>query len=487
MDNLKLSRSNSSSFGANDDTYVGFVNESVEEYLVRMLGPKHLPLAVVLPITIIYVTIFVSGVVGNVAVCVVIARNKSMRTATNYYLFSLAVSDLTLLLLGLPYDLGVYWQQYPWVLGETLCKLRALGSEMSSYTSVLTIVAFSTERYLAICQPIHSYTTSSPRIALRVIVVLWCVSLLSAAPFAVYTKINYVEYPPGSSHQIAESAFCAMLDQALPSHWPMYEFSAFLFFLGPMLIIVVLYIRMGVTIHSRMIKFPGETKCLDSRTKPIIRMLVAVVITFFLCWAPFHMQRLFYIYGKHSPNFDKINEWAYYITGCFYFFSCTVNPVLYNVMSAKYRLAFRKTLCCDKADSGANREASVFRDTTVVYVNSHLDRCRSINNHDEEKRFRSLSRNSNDSDIPNNVLESVTLNNLQQDSSSIKERAQEHISTKQFDMLIDCYSTRERRLCQRCGSTSNQRHHCDEVSDLIVSVNASSIESGKYRSALLKI
>jgi hypothetical protein len=31
---------------------------------------------------------------------------------------------------GLPYDLGVYWQQYPWVLGETLCKLRALGSEM---------------------------------------------------------------------------------------------------------------------------------------------------------------------------------------------------------------------------------------------------------------------------------------------------------------------------------------------------------------------
>jgi hypothetical protein len=100
MDTLELSRLNSSRFDANDGTYVSFVNESVEEYLVRMLGPKHLPLAVVLPITIIYVTIFVSGVVGNVAVCVVIARNKSMRTATNYYLFSLAVSDLTLLLLG---------------------------------------------------------------------------------------------------------------------------------------------------------------------------------------------------------------------------------------------------------------------------------------------------------------------------------------------------------------------------------------------------
>jgi hypothetical protein len=77
----------------------------------------------------------------------------------------------------------------------------------------------------------------------------------------------------GSSHQIAESAFCAMLDHAVPSDWPMYELSAFLFFLGPMLIIVVLYVRMGVTIRSRVIKFPGETKHLNSRTKPIIRML----------------------------------------------------------------------------------------------------------------------------------------------------------------------------------------------------------------------
>jgi hypothetical protein len=53
----------------------------------------------------------------------------------------------------------------------------------------------------------------------------------------------------------------------------MYELSAFLFFLGPMLIIVILYVRMGVTIRSRVIKFPGETKNMDSRTKPIIRML----------------------------------------------------------------------------------------------------------------------------------------------------------------------------------------------------------------------
>lgn len=340
----------------------------------------------------------------------------------------------------------------------------------SSYTSVLTIVAFSTERYLAICQPIHSYTTSNPRTALRVICVLWCVSLLSATPFAVYTKINYVTHPQDSTHQIEESAFCAMLDHAVPSNWPMYELSAFLFFLGPMLIIVILYVRMGVTIQSRMIKFPGETKHLDSRTKPIIRMLAAVVVTFFLCWAPFHMQRLFYLYGKDTANYIKVNEWAYYITGCFYYFSCTVNPVLYNVMSVKYRVAFRKTLCCGPLGSSSTREASTYRDTTVVYVNTHLDHRRSSNNIGDLRRPKSFSRHSRSSEIPNNVLEKMThAISRQNSSSSARGGVQEQSSTRNCDALLDPYKNNGK--CQICSS--NQRHKCDKISDLIVSVTHS--------------
>lgn len=71
-----------------------------------------------------------------------------------------------------------------------------------------------------------------------------------------------------------------------------------------------------------------------------------MVVTFFLCWAPFHAQRLLYLYADRSaPYYSLINEWLYYIAGCFYYFSSTVNPVLYNIMSVKYRHAFRQTLC----------------------------------------------------------------------------------------------------------------------------------------------
>lgn len=53
-----------------------------------------------------------------------IARNKCMHTATNYYLFSLAVSDLLLLVSGLPPEVYSIWSKYPYVFGEAFCVLQ---------------------------------------------------------------------------------------------------------------------------------------------------------------------------------------------------------------------------------------------------------------------------------------------------------------------------------------------------------------------------
>lgn len=74
----------------------------------------------------------------------------------------------------------------------------------------------------------------------------------------------------------------------------------------------------------------------------------AVVVTFFLCWAPYHAQRLYYFYGRGSDYYYVVNEWLYYLAGCFYYFSATANPLLYNLMSVKYRNGFRRTFCGQK-------------------------------------------------------------------------------------------------------------------------------------------
>lgn len=83
---------------------------------LHFYGPLRDPLWVVLPITVIYMVIFFTGVIGNISTCIVISRNRSMHTATNYYLFSLAISDFVLLISGVPNEVYSIWYKYPYVL-----------------------------------------------------------------------------------------------------------------------------------------------------------------------------------------------------------------------------------------------------------------------------------------------------------------------------------------------------------------------------------
>lgn len=103
-------------------------------------------LYIVLPITVIYAVIFFTGVIGNISTCVVIARIKSMHTATNYYLFSLAVSDLLLLVSGLPPEMYYIWSHFPYIFGEAFCIIQSFAAETSANATVLTITAFTVER-----------------------------------------------------------------------------------------------------------------------------------------------------------------------------------------------------------------------------------------------------------------------------------------------------------------------------------------------------
>ena len=73
---------------------------NVSDYLAYNLGPQRLPLENLIPLTIVNTVMFITGIFGNLSVCCVILRIPSMRSATNYYLFSLAVADLSILLLG---------------------------------------------------------------------------------------------------------------------------------------------------------------------------------------------------------------------------------------------------------------------------------------------------------------------------------------------------------------------------------------------------
>lgn len=343
----------SSLFERCDPTNLTLFNCSRDEFLYYQRGDKILTLWMSIPVTIAYTLILLAGFIGNVTVCIIIFTNREMHNSTNYYLFNLAVSDLLYLLLGLPLEIHMFWNQYPWPFDASFCKIRTLFSDACSYASVLTIVAFSVERYLAICHPLSSYVMSKFNRVINVIAMVWIFSLISSTPFAYYRYVRYIYYPPPDGPKLLESAICT-LDSSFKG---LYEASTLVFFIIPLIVLIVMYTQIASKLNIREEshnngKFgerSNEHKLKQLRSKKkIVRMLVAIVITFFISWAPFHAQRLVFIYGRNWSHYYKINEILFTIAGVFYYLSCTINPIIYNVMSHRYRAAFRRTFCCEK-------------------------------------------------------------------------------------------------------------------------------------------
>lgn len=216
------------------------------------LGAQRDPLAIVIPVTVIYSLIFLTGVIGNISTCIVIKKNRSMHTATNYYLFSLAISDFMLLLSGVPQEMYFIWSKYPYVFGEYFCIGRGLLAETSANATVLTITAFTVERYVAICHPFLGQAMSKLSRAIRIIVLIWLLAVLTAIPQAAQFGIAIY----------AGMDKCVVV-RVIVEH--SFQLSTFIFFFAPMSIILVLYLCIGLHLYrSNVIGGGGGPPALES-------------------------------------------------------------------------------------------------------------------------------------------------------------------------------------------------------------------------------
>lgn len=201
-------------------------------------GPKRDPLFIVIPFTIIFLVIFVCGLIGNISTCIVIACNRSMHTATNYYLFSLAISDLLLLISGLPQEIYYTWSKYPYIFGEPFCIIQGFAAETSANATVLTITAFTVERYIAICHPFSRHSLSKLHRVVKLVIILWVFAVCLAIPQAMSFGIVY-DNALNKLLKNNDHYTCSVKRLVIPHA---FLISTLLFFIMPMSLITIFYI-----------------------------------------------------------------------------------------------------------------------------------------------------------------------------------------------------------------------------------------------------
>lgn len=75
-------------------------NFDSKEFVILYLGERQINYVTVCLLTCIYVSIFLTGLIGNIFTVLVILKNVYMRSVTNYYLLSLASADLLTIVFG---------------------------------------------------------------------------------------------------------------------------------------------------------------------------------------------------------------------------------------------------------------------------------------------------------------------------------------------------------------------------------------------------
>jgi len=83
-------------------------------------------------------------------------------------------------------------------LVDIRCGCRTLAAETSTYASILTITAFTVERYVAICHPVksrlHAFSAAGLlHRAVRLVLVIWVVAGVCSLPIVVQYGVVYVQ------------------------------------------------------------------------------------------------------------------------------------------------------------------------------------------------------------------------------------------------------------------------------------------------------
>lgn len=349
--------------------FYNFTNDSMPPDDDADLG---IPWAEYGPVLFIYSLTFMLGFIGNV---VIIASTLCPRlrplpaTPTNVFLGGLATADLLLIIFCIPVKIAKLFS-FTWEMGLFLCKAVHYMQSVSAICSVLTLTAMSVERYYAIVHPMRAQYICTISQARRIVIIVWCGSFILAIPM-IFVQIH-------KEVGLHVKAYHCKRDFNSVTLWRTHELYMLLLVLViPLIIMAFCYtaicweiwrvMKKRYHMTSRHALSPNniETECIpmtnrqstirngrrsrrengqtqeESRTmRQVVKMLVAVVVLFAICWSPMLIDNVLTAYGifpkqKHS-HYKHMNT-AFQLMA--YLNSC-INPIIYGFMSKHFRESF---------------------------------------------------------------------------------------------------------------------------------------------------
>ncbi|XP_063290870.1 neurotensin receptor type 1-like [Pelobates fuscus] len=326
------------------------------------------PSHVAIPATIFYSLLFIFGILANgLSILTLLKNGKIKVSSVRFYLLSLALADV-LLLLTIPVTLYRYfWQYYPWALSDAVCKLYFMIRQVYCATTSWTIISFTLERYIAICHPMWSVTGLRKSRMVYLLAFIWLLALLTTIPVAIVygeSSACILDYTATSQEEaVLDSTVCEMLEQKpFIVYKSILQTRSILFFVMPLLVIIIFHVlifhhlklnhrqRKNISLTGTHLHF-ASTHVKHPRSQPFSekkarQLMGAVVAAFFLCNFPDTASSLMQIYIENwNAHVYTVYTWLKtYLSLPLWYLNSALDPILFCISSTSFRRACWKSL-----------------------------------------------------------------------------------------------------------------------------------------------
>jgi len=303
-------------------------------------------------------TIALLGAIGNALVCIAILTRPKMKTSMNYYLLSLAIADLGVLLILYPMTVLKYLYPFHWLLGKQACYYLYPTMEIFFGGSIWSITAIAIERYRNIVGAKRYQIKHRSRVRTFVVIgVVWLASFLVSSvplyPFMTYNptlEFCYLDWPDISGTNAVFLSYSIV--------------HIAVWYALPLVVIAFTYIR----IKKRVLKSAafrtsmsyndeGDQTALpqasankeiwDKRTlqqsKKTTRILTPLVILFAVTMFPLNALRVLLLIIPTFWTKSYYNLILGQVT-VFVLINSSTNPLVYYITSQEFKDAFKKIL-----------------------------------------------------------------------------------------------------------------------------------------------
>ncbi|OCT99347.1 D(1B) dopamine receptor-like [Xenopus laevis] len=304
---------------------------------------------------------------GNILVCTAVMRFRHLRSrVTNIFIVSLAVSDLLVALLVMPWK-AVAEVAGHWPFGA-FCDIWVAFDIMCSTASILNLCVISVDRYWAISSPFRYERKMTQKVALLMISAAWALSVLIS-----FIPVQLSWHKSETDDHLLSNHSTGNCDSSLNRTYAIS--SSLISFYIPVAIMIVTYTRIyriaqiqirristleRAAEHAQSCRSNRVDSCsrhhqnslknsIKKETK-VLKTLSIIMGVFVCCWLPFFILNCMVPFcdkssGHPQAGLPCVSETTFDIFVWFGWANSTLNPIIY-AFNADFRKVFSILLGC---------------------------------------------------------------------------------------------------------------------------------------------